>query len=328
MSDTAKIMSKVLVHEMNTEHIQKLKVFFKSINLIGLKAENFNNIQEVLHSNIDLEAIFLCEESDEWGKSGYDIALEIHKIRPELPVFVRQNSPKALSEFLPSIQRACAGVFRIEKLDELEVLIEKYLFNTYYPSAMIHGIEELSENALKAAIKNVNITVEAPYLVKDQIIYGELFSLIPLEGGWCRGFMMLQAKEEELAALIRCRKTSLNFKENEDNFRAVNNLMSEITNMIWGGFKSRFFYNQDSKSPQNVRIQVPTIVNHSRNYISFVTENPQLCFRYVISDDEGAFEPIPLYQKFIFHLEWSPEEFQEPTGTTDDLVEAGELELF
>ena len=37
---------------------------------------------------------------------------------------------------------------------------------------------------------------ETPYIVRDRIIFGEVFSLIPLESSWCRGYMMLQTEEQ------------------------------------------------------------------------------------------------------------------------------------
>jgi hypothetical protein len=35
-----------------------------------------------------------------------------------------------------------------------------------------------------------------------------------------------------------------------------------------------------------------------------------------------------LYQRFIFNLSWSPEDFKEIAQDVDELVDSGELELF
>ncbi|MBF0351107.1 MAG: chemotaxis protein CheX [SAR324 cluster bacterium] len=322
MSEAAQILSKVLIHEIDPDHMQKLREFCQTHNLIGLKAEQYKNIRETLEHNIDLGAIFLCEDAKLEGRTGIEIAQEIHHIRPELPIFMRRISDTELPH---NEHISCAGFYKKDELDVLQEHVNKFIFNTYYPTAMIHGIEELSEIALNSVLKDVTISVGAPYLVRDRIIYGELFSIISLEGGWCRGFMMLQSEEASLYELVRHGKTPMN--SDEGDFRSVNGLMGEITNMMWGGFKSRFFSNTNSGSG-DFRIQVPTIINHSRNYISFGSEDPQLCFHYTITDNSGKLAPISLYQKFIFHLSWSPDEFKEAPDAMDSLVQAGELELF
>lgn len=326
MAEAATITSKVLIHEVDPEHMQRLKGFCQTSNLVGLKAEQYSNIMETLDSNIDLGAIFLCEASNREGKSGLDIAEAIHKVRPELPIFLRRENSCDLSDLTRAQQVACAGAYTSEETASLTEMVNKYIFNTYYPSAMIHGIEEFSENSLAAIFQNVEINVESPYLVRDRIIYGELFSIIPLEGAWCRGYMMLQSDEKCLVDLIKAKKTPLD--PDELDFRSVNGLMGEITNMMWGGFKARFFQSSTPSDNVNFRIQVPTIINHSRNYISFGSEDPQLCFHYTIIDKDGVLEPISIYQKFIFHLSWSPDEFQEPPDAVENLVNAGELEFF
>ena len=38
--------------------------------------------------------------------------------------------------------------------------------------------------------------------MRDRIIFGEVFSLIPLESTWCRGYMMMQAEEQPILDLL------------------------------------------------------------------------------------------------------------------------------
>jgi hypothetical protein len=45
------------------------------------------------------------------------------------------------------------------------------------------------------------VLAEAPTIVRDRLIYGEVYSLIPLEAAWCRGYMMLQIEERSLRRL-------------------------------------------------------------------------------------------------------------------------------
>jgi len=35
-----------------------------------------------------------------------------------------------------------------------------------------------------------------------------------------------------------------------------------------------------------------------------------------------------MYQKFVFNLNWTPEDFSEDLTSVEDLVESGELDLF
>jgi len=102
-------------------------------------------------------------------------------------------------------------------------------------------------------------------------------------------------------------------------------LLGEITNLIWGSFKGRYFGNTAASCDS--QIQVPLIVNHKHKYISFGTENPQLCFLYLLKD-EATGRSAKLYQRFIFNLNWSPEDFKEIKRGVEELVESGELEMF
>ena len=325
MTKDVKINSKVLVREVNPDHMLELKDFFNQHNLIGLKADNYNSIKETLASNIDLGAIFLCEEQDAEGKNGLEIAMDIHKIRPELPIFMRREGTSSIDGLTAEQQEICAGVYQSGEIEIIKQLIDKYLFNTYYPSAMIRGMESLTEDALKSIFRGLDVNVHQPYLVKDQYIFGELFSLIPLESNWCRGYLMLQCEEKRLSELIKANKTP--FPPTETDFRKINDLLGEITNMIWGRIKAKFF--QSTVSQGNIYgIQVPIIIDHVRQYISFGNEEPQLCFYFTLEDPEGKIEPVPMYQKFVFNLNWSPEEFKESPEEVDNLVKGGELEFF
>ncbi len=71
------------------------------------------------------------------------------------------------------------------------------------------------------------------------------------------------------------------------------------------------------------------IINNLHRYISFRSDNPQLCFKYTISDgNDASFRPLVIQQKFVFNLNWSPEDFSENLTSVDELVSSGELEFF
>ena len=319
------IVSKVLIHEVCTDAQASLKTFCQEQHLVGLR-DATKSIMDVFHGHTDLGAAFLCEGKDADGNSGLDIGAHIRKIRPELPIFLRRDSTETpLPEKYDGV---FAGCYTTEDMGQLKELVENHLFSTYYPMPLIRGIQELSNEAFHTTIRNVRVECDAPYMVKDQVIYGELFSLIPLESHWCRGFMMLQTTESEMMQMIANDHTSL--CNNNPSFRDVNHILNEITNMVWGGIKSRFFVNDDAPKPDDIgnKIHVPILVNHGRKFISFGTTEPHLCFRYTIQSENDDSPPIEIYQKMIFNLNWQPELFKEYEQAVDDMVESGELEFF
>jgi hypothetical protein len=319
------IVSKILVHEVCSDAEGCIKTFCQQQNLIGLR-DKTKSIMDILSTHTDLGAVFLCEGVDSNGHSGLDIGVEIRKSRPELPLFLRRES---LETDLPTqYEGVFAGCYATDDMVHLKDLVENNLFSTYYPIPLIRGIQELSNEAFHTTIHNMKVVCDSPYMVKDQIIYGELFSLIPLESHWCRGFMMLQTTEAEMISMIANGNTSLN---NEDpTFRDVNHILNEITNMVWGGIKSRFFVNDGSTDNNDIanKIHVPILVNHGRKFISFGTTEPHLCFRYTIESELDDSAPIEIYQKLIFNLNWQPELFKEYEQAVDDMVDSGELEFF
>ncbi|MGE6057354.1 hypothetical protein ACQJ2V_28405, partial [Klebsiella variicola subsp. variicola] len=75
------------------------------------------------------------------------------------------------------------------------------IFSQQYPNALVRGIAEISRMVLESQFPGMQVEIEQPYLVRDRIIFGEVFTLIPLESSWCRGYMMLQAEQKTLQAL-------------------------------------------------------------------------------------------------------------------------------
>ncbi len=322
-ADKLGIRSKVVVIEHDKDALDALKDFTERCQLDGYQA-NRSTVLGILSRNVDLGAIIL---SSRHAQEHDDIELvrAIHKARSELPIFLRVDSQAAAKQLPDELRNLVAGIYTHGDYDNLKSLMDTFLFNRHYPNEFVSGVKEFTLSAFQAAFKDLIIEVDPPYIVKDKIIYGELFSLLPLESPWCRGYMTLQAEEENIRAAIAAHKTQLN--ANEPEFRHVNELLSELANMIWGGFKTRY----GAASPEStgrVRVEVPIIINHGRKYISFGADDPQLCFKFRLTDPEGKLKPIHMYQKFIFSLDWSPEKYAEANSSVNDLVSSGDLELF
>lgn len=321
MSDDAQLVSKVLILDNSTEHFQKIKQFCEKNNLVGLKV-NTTNVMPILSSNVDLGAILMAENYLGTLEDTAKLANQIRIARPELPIVLRKTSVSDRTELPLTFAKLFCAAYNIEDMSPLRKIIDEYIFSIFYPNVLVRGISEISLNAIASQFSHLTMSAEAPYIVRDRIIFGEVFSLIPLESSWCRGYMMLQA--EEGAVLNVLRNNDTNTGDDQASFRTVNNVLGEVTNLIWGAFKNRFIADNDPGNSSTT--QVPIVINHQHKYISFGSENPQLCFKYILSDGSG--HAISMYQWFVFNLNWSPEDFKGIQKTVDDLVDSGELELF
>lgn len=324
MEDQAKLVSKVLILDSDAACHERIKSFCDENNLVGLKVQD-DNVMSVLKSNVDLGAILLSETFFDNEHGGLALARVMHQVRPELPIFLRREQRSDLDDLCENDQRSFSAAYTIDTIDNLRKSITESIFCLEYPNVLVRGITELTKSSLESQFKEMTVEVATPYIVRDRIIFGELFTLIPIESSWCRGYLMLQTEEELLLRLIENDRTHVNPDEGGD-FRSVNNVLGEITNLIWGAFKARYIDYNDSTTNM---AQVPLIINHLHRYISFGSEKPQLCFKYTLIDQTGK-EPrsLAIYQRFIFNLNWSPEDFKENQTSVEELVELGELELF
>ncbi|MBW7901036.1 MAG: chemotaxis protein CheX [Rhodocyclaceae bacterium] len=312
-----RLVSKVLVLDDGGEHQETIKRFCDENGLVALKVRK-NRLMSVLRSNIDLGAILYAERYGADAEENAEIALRIHTVRPELPIILRRETAADLDGVNERLRRVVCAAYTAHDTAALRRAIDEYIFSEVYPNALVRGISEISENVLAGQFPNLTVRWETPYLVRDRVIFGEVFSLIPLESGWCRGYMMLQTEERPLLDLLGAPADG-----SAPGFRAVNSLLGEITNLIWGAFKNRYV----GDGAPDARIQVPLVVNHRQRYISFGCENPQLCFLYRLGDDADG-SGFRLYQRFVFNLGWSPEAFREIAHDADEMVASGELELF
>lgn len=320
MSDAEQTLCKVLVHEAREDQAQIIRQFCEANNLIPLRCKD-DTLFDVLKSNVDLGAIFLSESSGENFESGVDLCHQVHKLRPELPIFFKYDS--ALTEEENDQVNQLGLSYDINKIDELRSALDLHIFSKKYPNELLRGINDIAIESLSHIFDNVSVQSSSPYIVKDRIIYGELFSLIPIDSKWCRGYMMLQTSEDNILDWVG--SASLN-EACERGFREVNDVLSEITNMMWGGIKSRFIAVEESDKKYST--QVPIIVNHSNRYISFGSDTPQLCFKFHVKQDQSPNKEIVIFAKFVFSLSWDPEQFSAGLPTVEDFVDSGELEFF
>ena len=313
-------VSKVLVLDNSPADSDVIKQFCSDNDLIGLKVRK-DALLGVLRTNIDLGGVLYSENYGDNAQETADIAAQIHAARPELPIVIRRNGKATLDDFSDAQRRPYCAAYVSSDMGGLRGIIDQYIFSLIYPNALVRGIAELTESVLASQFPSWRIARETPHIVRDRLIFGEVFSLIPLESHWCRGYMMLQTQEKPLLSLLAGRPSG----DRDTDFRAVNSLLGELTNLIWGSFKNRYIGDESTSSVGT--IQVPLVVNQQHRYISFGTDNPQLCFRYKLSDGAGD-RSFTIVQRFVFNLNWSPEDFREIAPESTGLISSGELELF
>ena len=316
--DSNQVVSKVLVLD-DGKGYDKIKALCDAFGLVGIKpqfAESFN-VMLLLGSNVDLGGILLYEN---YNNEGIDLAREMHACRPELPIFLRRDAIAGFDGLTKKDAAMFRCAFTTENIEPLRTTLDVSIFSRVYHNELVRGISEMSLAALQTLFANCDIRVETPYLVKDRIIYGKIFSMITIESHWCRGYMMFQAPSKALLSII------CSDKEDEMDAKELNNVLGEATNLVWGSFKNRYV-KDDQPRNASMQTQVPIIINHEDHYISFGSDDPQLCLKYTLYERSGRCEPVSILQRFVFNLNWSPEDFSENTSI-ESLFESGELEMF
>ncbi len=325
MNQELELVSKVLVLDGNETALGVLKVFCKENHLVGLRASSARSAREVLKSNIDLGAILISEEAVSGGVYSLELSRQIHKDRPDLPIFLRRYNASNLDGIPEQYQGIFSGAYCLSNLEALKNMVQDRLFDTFYPTLLVRGIMGIAESCLKNCFRGVEIHSEPPFLVSDKIM-DEFNSLIALESKWCRGYMMLQISQGNLADYINAQKTG-NIEVCIDDHN-INDSIGNLTNEIWGGIKREFIIYGNELEGNTNRTQVPIIINPDKRYISFGTSKPQLCYRFQITDQDGLLKPLEITQKMIFNLDWSPEQFVQSNQAVEELIDSGELEFF
>jgi hypothetical protein len=321
MTDSSLLEAKVLLLEHDPEQYQVLTDFCQSVGLMALP-RSASDALATLAQHKDLGGVLLAEDLPCDDSDALQLARAIHKLRPELPIFLRRSSERELS----SAEQAAVRHHWVKgDLTHLRSMVDHTIFSLSYPRSLVQGIADLTCVSLMAMFPNAKVVAESPYVVHDRIIHGEVSTLIPIESTWCRGYMMLQTEENALRqGLIQ--GFSYEGVGGDLNFRELNNMLGETTNLIWGAFKNRYIPPQALSKQQT---QVPIVINHAHKYISFGSEDSQLCVRYQLSDPaRPGMPPLVIVQRVIFNLHWSAEEFADFEAHAVKAGPTGELDLF
>ena len=326
VSNAATVFAKVLVLETDSASFDGIQAFCAGSNLLP-QAVRFDNFVQTLQENVDLAGIFLSESTGDSEFNYLAIGELVSRIRPELPVFLRCADAAALAASAEAAGPAAQGYFAcrytLDATAGLQETVAERIFSFSYPASLVSGLIDMAKTALESQFIGMDVVTEAPYVVLDKHIMGEIFTLVPVETGWCRGYMMLQVDETELANLVNNHRTHVRAAHAED-FRNLNGVVNELTNLLWGSFKNRYL--QLNVTSQNMS-QVPLVINPNHHHISFGANNPQLCLKHKLASADGA-ASITVFQKFVFNLSWNPEDFYENDVVAEAQESSGELEFF
>jgi len=310
------VVSYILFHDENTSANNRIQAFCQDNRLIQLR-ESSSDLLDVLSRNINLGAIFLAEDSQYEQGNGLELARLIHQSRPEVPIFLRTAGIKGKADLPCELQHCIAGVYHLDRLSDLEVLIDKHIFSDDYPNHLVNAIQTLSTEVIESQLQGMSVEVDSPKLVNDRLIHGDLHSIISLESNWCKGHMMVEVNQDELGQLIRFDKTFLGSSDSSD-FRDINAWLGEMTNLIWGVLKSKVLSQASAGQPIS-DVQLPIITNHRERYITFGTTRPHLCIKYTFRDNSGVLPDTTLFQRFIFSVTWLPNfAIEQQIVLTDD----------
>ncbi|WP_296659960.1 chemotaxis protein CheX [Paraburkholderia sp.] len=326
--DSNKPVSKVLLLESDTDCADALGRFCEDHNLVGVPVRR-DALAGALRAHSDLGGVLLSEDFGGSLEASAAIAASLDAARPELPIIVRRASQPTLDGLPDALQRASRAAWAHSDPASLRAALDACVFTQDYPDALVRGITEMTAERLHHVFGDVDVSWEAPSIVRDRIIFGEVFSLIPLETAWCRGYLLMQAEEAPLLGLLPPRAG----REAATDFREMNSVLGELTNLIWGAFRNRYLGDVQALAAVGTQVQVPLLINHRRRYLSFGSDNPQLCIKYRLAR-RGTGHEVTIDQRFVFSLGWSPEAFDETlqraaTASANPCAQdAGELELF
>jgi len=330
--NTNKPVSKVLLLENDPAHAEALAQFGDPHRLEVVPVRR-DALAAALQTHYDLAGVLLGDDFGGSREAAAAVAIALEAERPELPVVLRRSREAAAdaSAGRPEALRRVPRANWVEGDSEaLRAALDAHVFSQDYPDPLVDGIADMTLGRLRGLFADLEVNWDTPEIVRDRIIFGEVLTLIPIETAWCRGWLLMQIAEMPLIELLPPREG----RDVANDFRDVNGVLAELTNLVWGAFRNRYLGNggaADAAGRSRAQVQVPLLINHRRRYLSFGSDNPQLCIKYRLTCP-GTGREVTIDQRFVFSLGWSREGFDETAAQAAAAAReeqaSGELELF
>ena len=287
-------------------------------------------LSAALKTHYDLGGVLLGEDFGGSLDAAAAVAVALEAERPELPVVLRRAANEHSDALPEPLRRLPCASWHESDPETLIAALEAHVFSHDYPDPLVDGITDMTLGRLRGLFAGLEVNWDTPSIVRDRIIFGEVLTLIPIETAWCRGWLLMQTEEAPLIELLPPRAG----RDEASDFRDVNGVLAELTNLVWGAFRNRYLGSAraaDEAGWGRAQVQVPLLINHRRRYLSFGSDNPQLCIKYRLTCPNTGREVV-IDQRFVFSLGWSREGFDETAAqAAAAAVEeqaSGELELF
>lgn len=320
--------SNILVYDRNESAIALIKQIAKDSNLISPPKEAWDILNHVRHLNFgesDVCAVFLSEEKDENGFSGFEVAKVIQRVRSCIPIFMRLEEGRSINDLDMDQKSLIVGCYTTSEPEQLEKYAKRFIYGFYFPHALVDIFVRSGKEVLTSTFKGCEVRESKPFLAYDHYINTEYTSLLPVQFGFGNGILAFLMKDEDAAVLIGNGHTPLLSEQTQD--KHVNQLVSEILNLFWGRVRlaSENIYRE---SETRKLVNIPMVVNHKKNYINFGSMTPQLCFRFILIRDVSIPEPYVLEFKIMFSSTLQADNFVVKETPDNDQDIGGAFESF
>lgn len=324
-----KPVSKLLLLESDTARAEAIAQIGAAHDCVCVPVRR-EALSAALKTHYDLGGVLLGEDFGGSHEAAAAVAVALEAERPELPIVLRRASHESAERLHEPLRRVPCASWVESEPQTLRAALDAQVFSHDYPDPLVDGITDMTLGRLRGLFPELDVNWDTPSIVRDRIIFGEVLTLIPIETAWCRGWLLMQTEEMPLIELLPPRVG----RDEASDFRDVNGVLAELTNLVWGAFRNRYL--GDSRAAGEAgwgraQVQVPLLINHRRRYLSFGSDNPQLCIKYRLTCPATGREVV-IDQRFVFSLGWSREGFDETAAQAAAAAEAeqacGELELF
>lgn len=324
-----KPVSKLLLLESDAARAQTIARVCEDHHCVCVPVRR-DALSAALKTHYDLGGVLLGEDFGGSHEAAAAVALALQAERPELPILLHLAAGTNSDDLPEALRDASRATWSDNDEATLIAALDAQVFSHDYPDPLVDGITDMTFGRLRGLFPDLDVQWDAPSVVRDRIIFGEVLTLIPIETAWCRGWLLMQTEEAPLIELLPARAG----RDESSDFRDVNGVLGELTNLVWGAFRNRYLGNANTNGEagaNRTQVQVPLLINHRRHYLSFGSDNPQLCIKYRLTDPKTGREVV-IDQRFVFSLGWSREGFDETAALAAAAAveeqESGELELF
>lgn len=316
------ITGKVIAYEPNPAIAADIKTLSETVGFKCVILDHEDPFILEISGKLNIGLIVLNSDCENF----HQLVLHVNAMLPEIPLLI-QSVDEDADHQLGQLPNPLAKIHYYQTGDTraLRSLIKMLLFSRQYPPQFIDRVIEITQQAFTTNLRDVNIATSRVFVASDKRIFGGRLEMMPFCTPWCEGMMMIQSNSADLDRLVRAGCTVFQVSQGEVS-RYTEDILREIMNQVWGGFKSSFVPAGFSRATE---IEVPITINHDEKYVSFGATDPLLCFRVNVEDSKGEkprFAPLAIYLKFSFHLSWRGEGFQVQEPTHDRGL--SEIELF